>query len=96
VNTGPFHRTVFAIGGTFLGLHAHHGDPADADWFEEQRLGLDHLAFQCANRSELELWQERLHELGIKHGGIVDEHCGSELSFRDPDNIALEFFAPPA
>jgi len=29
------------------------------------------------------------------HGGIVDAPYGSGLSFRDPDNIALEFFAPP-
>jgi hypothetical protein len=26
----------------------------------------------------------------------VDAHYGSGVSFRDPDNIALEFFAPPA
>ncbi len=37
----------------------------------------------------------RLDELGIEHGGIVDAHYGSGLSFRDPDGIALEFFAPP-
>jgi hypothetical protein len=34
--------------------------------------------------------------LGIMHGGIVDAHYGSGVSFRDPDGIALEFFAPPA
>jgi hypothetical protein len=32
----------------------------------------------------------------IEHGGIIDAHYGSGLSFRDPDHIALEFFAPPA
>ena len=32
---------------------------------------------------------------GIANGGIVDAPYGSGLSFRDPDNIALEFFAPP-
>jgi glyoxylase I family protein len=26
----------------------------------------------------------------------VDAHYGSGVSFRDPDGIALEFFAPPA
>ena len=95
-NTGPFHHTVFAIGGTLLGLHAFPGGPSDGDGFEERRLGLDHLAFQCADRAELERWEQRLDSLGIKHGGIVDAHYGSGLSFRDPDNIALEFFAPPA
>jgi glyoxylase I family protein len=53
------------------------------------------LAFACANRSELQEWEARLAELGIKNGGIVDAPYGSGLSFRDPDNIALEFFAPP-
>ncbi|WP_261553892.1 hypothetical protein [Frankia tisae] len=33
---------------------------------------------------------------GVDHGGIVDAHYGSGLSLRDPDGIALEFFAPPA
>ena len=41
-------------------------------------------------------WVERLDTLGIEHGGIVDESYGSGLSFRDPDGIALEFFAPPS
>jgi glyoxylase I family protein len=57
---------------------------------------LDHLAFGCANRDELATWQTRLGELGIQRGSIVDANYGSALSFRDPDNIALEFFAPPA
>jgi glyoxylase I family protein len=95
-NTGPFHHTVFAIGGTLLGLHHFPDGPAADDVFDERRLGLDHLAFQCADRGELERWERRLDELGIKHGGIVDAPYGSGLSFRDPDNIALEFFAPPA
>jgi glyoxylase I family protein len=94
--TGGFHHTVFAIGdGHLFGLHTHPGGPA-GDPFNERRTGLDHVAFACADRSELESWRMRLDELGIGHGGIVDAHYGSGLSFRDPDNIALEFFAPPA
>jgi glyoxylase I family protein len=53
------------------------------------------LAFACADRSELAEWEARLTELGMANGGIVDAPYGSGLSFRDPDNIALEFFAPP-
>jgi len=94
--TGGFHHTVFAIGdGQLFGLHTHPSDPA-GDAFNERRTGLDHVAFACADRAELESWRARLDELGIAHGGIVDAHYGSGLSFRDPDNIALEFFAPPA
>ena len=93
-DAGAFHHTVFLIGGTLLGLHQF-GDRPVGESFSEFRAGLDHLAFGCATRKELEDWVTRLDELGITHGGIVDAPYGSGLSFRDPDNIALEFFAPP-
>jgi catechol-2,3-dioxygenase len=76
-----------------VGLHQFPDGQAGA--FNERRVGLDHLAFACANRAELEQCEARLKELGIKNGGVVDAGYGSGLSFRDPDNIALEFFAPP-
>lgn len=95
-DTGPFRHVVWLVGGhTLVGLH-YFPDLDDDSPFNERRLGLDHLAFQCANRDELQQWQDRLEELGIAHGGIVDAGYGSGLSFRDPDNIALEFFAPPS
>jgi catechol-2,3-dioxygenase len=91
-----FRHLVWALdNGTLFGIHQHDRD-AQAEPFTEFRVGLDHVGFGCANRHELEAWQARLDELGIAHGGIVDEHYGSGLSFRDPDGIALEFFAPPA
>ncbi|HEX6493366.1 MAG TPA: VOC family protein [Candidatus Dormibacteraeota bacterium] len=93
-DTGPFHHVVWMMGGTLLGIHVHKS-PSSAAPFDELRPGLDHLAFGCASRSELESWESRLNELGIENGGIVDADYGSGLSFRDPDNIALEFFAPP-
>ena len=69
---------------------------APAERFSEFRVGLDHVAFGCADRTELEKWARRLDELGIEHEGIKDAHYGSGLSFRDPDGIALELFAPPS
>jgi catechol 2,3-dioxygenase-like lactoylglutathione lyase family enzyme len=94
-DTDPdFHHTVYLVGGTLVGLHQH-ATPAPEGAFSEYRVGLDHLAFGCANRAELEAWAGRLDELGITHGGIKDATYGSGVSFRDPDGIALEFFAPP-
>ena len=91
-----FHHVVWALGsGTLFGIHQH-ATPAPDGRFSEFRAGLDHVAFGCASRAELESWATRLDELGVEHGGIVDAHYGSGLSFRDPDGIALEFFAPPA
>jgi glyoxylase I family protein len=94
-DTGPFRHVVWLVGSTLVGLHQF-PELDDDSAFDERRLGLDHLAFQCANRAELEAWQAQLDKLGIAHGGIVDAGYGSGLSFRDPDNIALEFFAPPS
>ena len=93
-DTGPFRHVVWLVGGTLLGLHQFHDTDAGPD-FDEHRLGLDHVSFACGSRAELESWQQHLEGLGIEHGGIVDASYGSGLSFRDPDNLALEFFAPP-
>ncbi len=95
-DTDPdMHHTVYMIGNsTLIGLHQH-GTPAPDGKFSEFRVGLDHVGFGCANRNALEEWARRLDELGIDHGGIKDAAYGSGVSFRDPDGIALEFFAPP-
>jgi catechol-2,3-dioxygenase len=91
-----FRHLVWQLeGGVLFGIHQH-DRPVEAESFSEFRVGLDHVSFGCADRGELQKWAGRLDELGIKHGGIVDAHYGSGLSFRDPDGIALEFFAPPA
>jgi glyoxylase I family protein len=96
-DTDPdFHHTVYLIGnGNLIGLHQH-GTPAPDEKFSEFRVGLDHVSFACANRAELEQWARRLDELGVEHRGIKDASYGSGVSFRDPDGIALEFFAPPS
>ena len=57
--------------------------------------GLDHVGFALSGTAELEQWRDRLDELGIAHGGMKKAGYGSGLSFRDPDNIALEFFIAP-
>ncbi|HEY6748532.1 MAG TPA: VOC family protein [Mycobacteriales bacterium] len=94
--SGVYHHTVYLIGGGQLfGLHNHTTDGTGSG-FDERDAGLDHVAFACADRAGLETWAGRLDDLGIKHGGVVDRPYGSGLSFRDPDGIALEFFAPPA
>ncbi len=92
---GSFHHTVFALeGGQLFGLHTHPEGAGDS--FDELRTGLDHVGFASPDRAGLERWVSRLDDLGIAHGGIVDAYYGSGLSFRDPDGIALELFAPPA
>lgn len=94
-DVGAFHHIVFSVGGTLVGLHGH-PSTAKEDRFDERRLGLDHVAFGVEDRTTLEQWETRLNDLGVSHGGIIDAPYGSGLSFRDPDGIALELFAPPA
>jgi len=94
-DTGPFHHTVFALGSVLVSLHGFVPDLRQDGPASEFRPGIDHLAFQVSGRGELETWAAKLDDLGIEHGKIVDAHYGSGLAFRDPDNIQLEFFAPP-
>jgi catechol 2,3-dioxygenase-like lactoylglutathione lyase family enzyme len=95
-DAGSFYHVVFALdGGALFGLHTH-PTPNEQPEFSEYRSGLDHVAFGVGSRADLESWEERLNDMGITNGGIVDAPYGSGLSFRDPDNIALELFAPPS
>lgn len=90
-----FRHLVWAFtDGTLFGIHQHDRPTGGAN-FSEFEPGLDHVGFGCADRAELEQWVDRLDELGVAHGGIVDAGYGSGLSFRDPDGVALEFFAKP-
>lgn len=93
-DTGPFRHAVWLLGGQSLFAINQFPDLVSDSDFNERQVGLDHVAFACADRTEVEEWLNRLNELGVKNGGIIDASYGSVLSFRDPDNIALEFFAP--
>ena len=91
-----FRRAALIVAGqAVIGLQDF-PDPADDLPFNERRVGLDHLAFACSSRREVDAWKARLDELGVVNGGVVDAGYGFVLSFRDPDNIALEFFALPS
>jgi catechol 2,3-dioxygenase-like lactoylglutathione lyase family enzyme len=90
----PIRAAVWTLPSVAVALHEF-VHQAREESFDELRPGLDHLAFRCADRGELEAWAIRLDALGVTHSDIVDAPDGSGLSFRDPDNIALEFFALP-
>jgi glyoxylase I family protein len=62
--------------------------------FNEFVPGLDHLEFLVADRTDLDVWVQRLDTLGIAHSGVKEPPytANAILTFRDPDNIQLEFF----
>ena len=64
------------------------------DRFDEDRTGLDHLAFRVGSKAELDDAAAHLDSLGIAHEPIKDIGVMYILEFRDPDNIALELIAP--
>ena len=85
-------------------LHQH--DAHDGKQFLESRTGLDHVGLGVPSRDDLVAWQAHLEDNGVvraaaadrplTQSAIADEPYGAVLVFRDPDNIQLELFAPPA
>ncbi|MEV8534381.1 VOC family protein [Streptomyces sp. NPDC051211] len=90
---GPF--AVSASPSFVLGFRRH-ASTEESQLFDPARVGLDHCAFHVADRAQLDAWASRLDEQGVGHSGIVEDAYGFHLSFKDPDNIALEFFCPAA
>jgi glyoxylase I family protein len=84
-----FGGVIYQIGDSLVGLR-----PVATDRFDENRAGLDHLAFRVASRAELDDAAKHLDGLGIAHEPAKDIGPGYILEFRDPDNIALELSAP--
>jgi catechol 2,3-dioxygenase-like lactoylglutathione lyase family enzyme len=80
--------------GLAICLVGHAANPGEA--FSEFRTGLDHLEFLVARRSDLDAWAERLDTLGVDHSGVKEPSYTSNamITFRDPDNIQLEFYWP--
>ncbi len=69
-------------------------DSNSGEQFSEFRTGLDHLEFVVARREDLDEWALKLDELGVEHSGVRSSTTARNamLTFRDPNNIQLEFF----
>jgi glyoxylase I family protein len=89
-------RLGFLYGGVIYRLE--HGllglRPVGADRFDENRVGLDHIAFPVSSLAEMEAAAAHLDACGVAHEDIKDIGVSYILEFRDPDNIALELVAP--
>lgn len=85
---------VLAGGQVGVGLRQH--PDGDSTAFSAVRTGLDHISFAVGSRGELEALEQHFGSRSITFSPIVDAAYGAVLSFKDPDGIALEAFAPPA
>lgn len=83
-----FGGVIYRTGDLLVGLR-----PVADDRFDENRAGLDHVAFLVQSRDELDSAAAHLDDLGIAHEPIKDIGISHILEFRDPDNIALELIA---
>ncbi len=84
-----FGGVIYDLGGTLLGLR-----PVATDRFDENRVGLDHIAFRLGSRDELDSAATHLDDIGVEHEPVKDIGPSYILEFRDPDNIARELTAP--
>ena len=84
-----FGGVVYDMGHGLIGLR-----PVAHDRFDENRAGLDHVAFMLDSKADIDAAAAHLDELGIPHEAIKDIGPAYILEFRDPDNIALELSAP--
>lgn len=83
---------VLAGGQVGVGLRQH--SAADDGPFSAHRTGLDHISFAVESRADLDEWQREFDSKGVTFSSIVDAPYGAVLSFKDPDGVALEAFAP--
>jgi glyoxylase I family protein len=86
---------MFTAGDVNIGLTSH-DERRMSERFNELTVGLDHLAFRIDDESELEAAITYLETRRIPHGEIKTLSNGVKIvTFRDPDNIQLEFAWKP-
>lgn len=89
---GRSDTTSFAHGvlphGLSIVLREH--DQGGRDPFDETRPGLDHLSLSVETMADLDKLEESLTKAGAQFTPKRELPFGWLLTFRDPDNIALE------
>ena len=90
----PGRKLRFRLGPyTRLVLRPPHPQTPPGDRFSEARVGLDHVSLGVPDRAELERLVDVLRAAGVETSGVQADPLGPALvCFRDPDNIAWEFF----
>ena len=60
--------------------------------FDENHVGLDHLAFAVPDVETLLTWKQRLTRFGVPHSAITESDAGHHLNLRAPDRVPVELF----
>jgi len=63
-----------------------------AGTFNENHIGLDHLALAVADVPALMRWEQWLSDKDVEHSPITTSDAGHHLNLRAPDNFPIELF----
>lgn len=85
---------IFLAGSTAIGIRAPAEQTQANDVFDPFRVGLDHIALSCSEKSELLRVAEALTSAGVEHTGVkLDATLQKEyLAFKDPDGMKWELY----
>lgn len=82
----------FPVGEASIWVLTHPATPP-GDRFSEFRVGLDHVAFTAPDKASLDALAEKLIKAGVNTKGVeLFANQWWYVSFRDPDNIQLEYW----
>lgn len=82
---------MFSCGNFKLGI-TDHNKKQSSNRFHETNIGLDHVSFKVSKKEDLEEALNFFKKENILHGEIKKlSNNACVLTFRDPDNIQLEF-----
>lgn len=55
--------------------------------------GFDPVILAVADRAAVQVWADRLDQLGIEHSPVIDASVGWLLVFHDPDGIEIHLYS---
>ena len=85
---------IFLAGSTAIGVRAPAEQTPASDSFDPFRVGLDHIALACGDKTELRRVAAALTVAGVEHTGVkMDPTLQKEyLAFKDPDGMKWELY----
>lgn len=60
--------------------------------FDQNHIGLDHLALAVADVPALMRWERWLSDKDVEHSPVTTSDAGHHLNLRAPDNFPIELF----
>ena len=95
LQAGPDGGFFFTSGGVMFFVYASQ-KPIEDDRFNEFRIGLDHLSFNAPSDKALHDLADKLIAASVDTQGVEQYQPTGNwyVTFRDPDNIQLEYWLP--